>query len=65
MGQSIRNEFGNIGWGRNWVLNTVLGAVLSKLGTVPATKSVFKVYETNGWINGGAKLVRKSEEIKH
>lgn len=45
---SIRNEFGNIGRGRNWVLNTVLGAVLSKLGTVPATKSVFKVHETNG-----------------
>ena len=65
MEHSIRNEFSNIGWGRNRVLNTVLGAVLSKLGTVPATKSVFKVYETNGWINGRAKRVRKSEEIKH
>ena len=48
MEHSIRNEVSNIGWGRNRVLNTVLGAVLSKLGTVPATKSVFKVYETNG-----------------
>lgn len=35
MEHSIRNEFSNIGWGRDWVLNTMLGIVLSKLGTLP------------------------------
>ena len=44
-------------------LSIVLGAVLSKLRAVSATKSVFKVCGINGWINGGTKPVRKFEEL--
>ena len=59
MEDSTRNEFGRVGWVRDHVPSAMLGALLSKSRTVAATKSVFKGCGIDGWINNGAKSVRK------